>query len=135
MATAYKDVTDVFEATFEEKKVLSDSLVFQWFKMAVGEFSTEIEPLYFDVKTNEFIDKDGLPVDLDPIIVMILGLTIKRYYCERQYNKIIKRSNIITKDITVNNTSGDKTQAKVEIEWVNNKIVDLYEQLKDTAYN
>ena len=49
--------------------------------------------------------------------------------------KIVKRSNIVSKDLSINNSEGDKRQAKVEIDWVNFKIVDLYEQLKDTAYN
>lgn len=135
MATVYKDVLDVFESTFEEKVILNDGLVLQWFKMAVGEFSTQIEPLYFDYNTKEFTDINGEPIVLNQTVTNILGFTIKRYYCERQYNKIIKRSNIVTKDLTINDTSGAKAQAKVEIDYVNDRIVDYYEQLKDTAYN
>ena len=135
MATVYKDVLDVFESTFEEKVILNDGLVLQGFKMAVGEFSTQIEQLYFDYNTKEFTDINGEPIVLNQTVTNILGFTIKRYYCERQYNKIIKRSNIVTKDLTINDTSGAKTQAKVEIDYVNDRIVDYYEQLKDTAYN
>lgn len=36
MATTYDDVVSVFESTFMEKVTLSDDLVFQWFKMAMG---------------------------------------------------------------------------------------------------
>ena len=48
MATTYEDVVAVFESTFLEKVALSDDLVFQWFKMACGEFSTQISQLYFN---------------------------------------------------------------------------------------
>ena len=135
MATTYQNVVDVFESTFTEKVALNDYLVKQWFKMAVGEFSIQIEPIYYDENEEVFVDADGNGIILNQTIVNILGYTIKRYYCEREYNKIIKRSNIITKDLSINNSEGDKRQAKNEIDWVNFKIVDFYEQLKPTAYN
>lgn len=136
MATTYDDVVSVFESTFMEKVTLSDDLVFQWFKMALGEFSIQIKPLYFNKEKMLFTDKAGeYELDLDQTVVNILGYTIKRYYLERQYDKIVKRSNIVSKDLSVNNSEGDKRQAKVELDWVNFKIVDFYEQLKQTAYN
>ena len=136
MATTYDDVVSVFESTFMEKVTLSDDLVFQWFKMAMGEFSIQIKPLYFNKEKMLFTDKAGeYELDLDQTVVNILGYTIKRYYLERQYDKIVKRSNIVSKDLSVNNSEGDKRQAKVELDWVNFKIVDFYEQLKQTAYN
>ena len=136
MATTYDDVVSVFESTFMEKVTLSDDLVFQWFKMAMGEFSIQIKPLYFNKEKMLFTDKTGeYELDLDQTVVNILGYTIKRYYLERQYDKIVKRSNIVSKDLSVNNSEGDKRQAKVELDWVNFKIVDFYEQLKQTAYN
>lgn len=135
MATTYQNVVDVFESTFTEKVALNDYLVKQWFKMAIGEFSIQIEPIYYDENEEIFVDADGNDTILNQTIVNILGYTIKRYYCEREYNKIVKRSNIITKDLSINNSEGDKRQAKTEIDWVNFKIIDFYEQLKPTAYN
>lgn len=135
MATTYEDVVAVFESTFLERVALSDDLVVQWFKMACGEFSTQISQLYFNNEKRIFTDIDGNDIVLNQIVINILGYTIKRFYCERQYSKIVKRSNIVSKDLSINNSEGDKRQAKVEIDWVNFKIVDLYEQLKDTAYN
>ena len=136
MATTYDDVVSVFESTFMEKVTLSDDLVFPWFKMALGDFSIQIKPLYFNKEKMLFTDKAGeYELDLDQTVVNILGYTIKRYYLERQYDKIVKRSNIVSKDLSVNNSEGDKRQAKVELDWVNFKIVDFYEQLKQTAYN
>lgn len=134
--TTYFDVVNVFEATFQEKVVINSTLVKQWFDMSLQEFATEIEPLIFDNATCQFIylDKDGNEVVLPYLYIMILGYTIKRYYCERQYDKIIKRTNIIGKDLTLNNTDADKKNAKAELDYVNEMINGFYDKLKPTAY-
>lgn len=135
--TTYKDVVDVFEATFQEKSQLNSDLVFQWFSMAVEEFSREIEPLVFDKDTDSFLyyDKNENLIPLPYLYIQILGYTIKRYYCERQYDRIIKRTNIIGKDLTLNNTSADKAHAKEELDYVDTKIAEFYDKLLPTAYN
>ena len=135
--TTYKDVVDVFEATFQEKYQLNDELILQWFKMAIEEFSKEIEPLLFDDSTKSFLyyDEDGKLISLPYFYIQILGYTIKRYYCERQYDRIIKRTNIIGKDLTLNNTSADKAHAKEELDYVDTKIAEFYDKLLPTAYN
>lgn len=135
--TTYKDVVDVFEATFQEKYQLNDELILQWFKMAIEEFSKEIEPLLFDDSTKSFLyyDEDGKLILLPYLYIQILGYTIKRYYCERQYDRIIKRTNIIGKDLTLNNTSADKAHAKEELDYVDTKIAEFYDKLLPTAYN
>ena len=135
--TTYKDVVDVFEATFQEKYQLNDELILQWFKMAIEEFSKEIEPLLFDDSTKSFLyyDEDGKLISLPYLYIQILGYTIKRYYCERQYDRIIKRTNIIGKDLTLNNTSADKAHAKEELDYVDTKIAEFYDKLLPTAYN
>ena len=135
--TTYQDVVDVFEATFQEKYQLDSSLVLQWFNMAIEEFSREIEPLVFDTTINSFLyyDKDGNVIPLPYLYIQILGYTIKRYYCERQYDRIIKRTNIIGKDLTLNNTSADKAHAKEELDYIDTKISEFYNKLLPTAYN
>ena len=135
--TTYQDVVDVFEATFQEKYQLDSSLVLQWFNMAIEEFSREIEPLVFDTTINSFLyyDKDGNVIPLPYLYIQILGYTIKRYYCERQYDRIIKRTNIIGKDLTLNNTSADKAHAKEELDYIDTKISEFYNKLFPTAYN
>ena len=120
-------MVNVFEATFQEKFQLNSDLVFQWFSMAVEEFSREIEPLVFDKNENL--------IPLPYLYIQILGYTIKRYYCERQYDRIIKRTNIIGKDLTLNNTSADKAHAKEELDYVDTKIAEFYDKLLPTAYN
>lgn len=136
-STTYQDVVNVFEATFQEKYQLDSSLVLQWFNMAIEEFSREIEPLVFDTTINSFLyyDKDGNIIPLPYLYIQILGYTIKRYYCERQYDRIIKRTNIIGKDLTLNNTSADKAHAKEELDYVDIKISEFYNKLLPTAYN
>lgn len=136
-STTYQDVVNVFEATFQEKYQLDSSLVLQWFNMAIEEFSREIEPLVFDTTINSFLyyDKDGNVIPLPYLYIQILGYTIKRYYCERQYDRIIKRTNIIGKDLTLNNTSADKAHAKEELDYVDIKISEFYNKLLPTAYN
>ena len=130
-------MVNVFEATFQEKYQLDANLVLQWFNMAIEEFSREIEPLVFDTTINSFLyyDKDGNIIPLPYLYIQILGYTIKRYYCERQYDRIIKRTNIIGKDLTLNNTSADKAHAKEELDYVDIKISEFYNKLLPTAYN
>lgn len=134
--TTYFDVVNVFEATFQERVVIDSTLVKQWFDMSLQEFATEIEPLNFDNDIEQFIylDKNGNEIALPYLYIMVLGYTIKRYYCERQYDKIVKRTNIIGKDITLNNTDADKKNAKTELDYVNRMINDFYDKLKPTAY-
>nr|DAW18996.1 MAG TPA: hypothetical protein [Caudoviricetes sp.] len=105
--------------------------------MAIEEFSKEIEPLLFDDSTKSFLyyDEDGKLISLPYLYIQILGYTIKRYYCERQYDRIIKRTNIIGKDLTLNNTSADKAHAKEELDYVDTKIAEFYDKLLPTAYN
>ena len=136
-STTYQDVVNVFEATFQEKYQLDSSLVLQWFNMAIEEFSREIEPLVFDATIDSFLyyDKDGNVIPLPYLYIQILGYIIKRYYCERQYDRIIKRTNIIGKDLTLNNTSADKAHAKEELDYVDTKISEFYNKLLPTAYN
>ena len=67
MATTYEDVVAVFESTFLERVALSDDLVFQWFKMACGEFSTQISQLYFNNEKKIFTDIDGNDIVLNKL--------------------------------------------------------------------
>lgn len=129
-------MVDIFEATFQDKITLNALLVNQWFNMARQEFAVEIEPLNFDTERDVFIylDKDGNEIPLPYLYVLILGYTIKKYYCERQYDKIIKRTNIIGKDLTLNNTDADKKNAKTELDYINETINNFYDKLKPTAY-
>lgn len=131
------DVIRVFESTFKERVVIDDSLVFQWFLMAIDEFSVEIEPLNYDESQDKFLyyDKENNLILLPRTFTLILGYTIKKYYCERQYDKIVKTSNIIGKDLKLNNTDADKKNARAELDYVNERIFYYFQKLKPTALN
>lgn len=133
--TTKKDVVEVFESTFTERKPIDYTLVDQWFQMAIEEFSVEIEPLNYDESQDKFLyyDKENNLILLPRTFTLILGYTIKKYYCERQYDKIVKRTNIIGKDLKLNNTDADKKNARAELDYVNEKIFHYYQKLKPTA--
>ena len=120
---------NVFDAIFVDEQIVGDGIFEQWFKMAVGEYSREIEPLEYDNISGEF------NVDLPQDVITLLGFIIKRFYCERKYNKIIKKNNIIAKDITLNATDSSKARAKEELDYVNLTIKESFSKLKTSAYN
>lgn len=133
--TTKKDVVEVFESTFTERKPIDYTLVDQWFQMAIEEFSVEIEPIEYNFDNEQFVfyDDKGNLSKLPKVYILILGYTIKKYYCERQYDKIVKRTNIIGKDLKLNNTDADKKNARAELDYVNEKIFHYYQKLKPTA--
>ena len=129
LLTSIQDVRNVFDAIFVDEQIVGDGIFEQWFKMAVGEYSREIEPLEYDNISGEF------NVDLPQDVITLLGFITKRFYCERKYNKIIKKNNIIAKDITLNATDSSKARAKEELDYVNLTIKESFSKLKTSAYN
>ena len=129
LLTSIQDVRDVFDAIFTDEQIVGDGIFEQWFKMAVGEYSREIEPIKYNSESGTF------DVELPQYVITLLGLIVKRFYCERKYNKIIKKNNIIAKDITLNATDSSKARAKEELDYVNLTIKELFSKLKTSAYN
>lgn len=139
--TTMYDVVTVFESTFQDRRTIDESLVEKWFKMAIDEFSIEIEPLKYDFDDDIFLyyskedtSKENV-IRLPHLYINILGYTIKKYYCEREYDKVVKRTNIIGKDLTLNNTDADKKNQKAELDYINEKLYQYYNKLKPTAYS
>lgn len=120
---------NVFDAIFVDEQIVGDGIFEQWFKMAVGEYSREIEPIQYNDETATF------DVELPQDAITLLGFIVKRFYCERKYNKIIKKNNIIAKDITLNATDSSKARAKEELDYVNLTIKEMFSKLKPSAYN
>lgn len=114
---------------FVDDQIVGDGIFEQWFKMAVGEYSREIEQLNYNNESQTF------DVDLPQDVITLLGFITKRFYCERKYNKIIKKNNIIAKDITLNATDSSKARAKEELDYVNLTIKEMFSKLKTSAYN
>jgi ethanolamine utilization protein EutA (predicted chaperonin) len=89
---------------------LSSSLEQQWVLDAVADYNIDIGGLTYNSESLEF-DKD-----LDQSIVMILGCLVNIRYLKRQRSYINKKSNIITKDLSLNGTGDEKRMTKEEVD-------------------
>ena len=103
-------------------------LVKQWFIDSVGEFSLDIEPLLYDEATNSFNEQ------LPQWQIITIALMMKSKYCTREVSRVNKLSNIIGKDISLNNTDSTKKRAQEELLITLDKIQDLLFKQKPTAY-
>lgn len=126
--TTYQEVIDSFESTFQNKYVLAEGLVKQWFLDSVAEFSLELENLNFDTTTNTF------DVILPRWIVVSLGLMMKVKYCIREISRVNKLNNIIGKDISFNGNGDTKKYTKEELDSELARLNKLLDNQKPTAY-
>lgn len=126
--TTYQEVIDSFESTFQNKYVLAEGLVKQWFLDSVAEFSLELENLNFDTVTNTF------DVILPRWIVVSLGLMMKVKYCIREISRVNKLNNIIGKDISFNGNGDTKKYTKEELDSELARLNKLLDNQKPTAY-
>ena len=126
--TTYQEVVDSFESTFQNKYVLAEGLVKQWFLDSVAEFSLELENLNFDTTTNTF---DRV---LPRWIIVSLGLMMKVKYCIREISRVNKLNNIIGKDISFNGNGDTKKYTKEELDSELTRLNKLLDNQKPTAY-
>lgn len=127
--TTFSDVIDSFESSFMDKKELPITLETMWFKKAVGQFSTEIEPLTYDEMLEQFNS------ELSQYVIDTLGTMIKVYYLERELSRVNKIASIIGKDLSVNGSNGLQKYTKNELDSVKSDLVERLEKLKPSAYN
>ena len=127
--TTYEDVINSFHSTFQDKVVLPEALEKEWFLKAVGKYSYEISPLYFDENLFEFTTK------LDRYVIDTLGSMMKKFYQQRELSKVNKRVSIVGKDISVDGSNGSKTAAKAEWEMVSNEVDEMLFKQTPTAYD
>ena len=127
--TTYEDVINSFHSTFQDKVVLPEALEKEWFLKAVGKYSYEISPLYFDENLFEFTTK------LDRYVIDTLGSMMKKFYQQRELSKVNKRVSIVGKDISVDGSNGSKTAAKAELEMVSNEVDEMLFKQTPTAYD
>lgn len=126
--TTYQEILDSFESTFQNKSVLAEGLVYQWFLDSLGEFELEIKALNFDEALKEF------DVKLPRWIVTSLGLMMKIKYCTREVSRVNKLNNIIGKDISFNGNGDTKKYTKDELDSEISKLTRLLDNQKPTAY-
>lgn len=127
--TTFSDVIDSFESSFMDKKELPITLEAIWFKKAVGQFSTEIEPLSYDEVLKQFDS------ELSQYVIDTLGAMIKVYYLERELSRVNKIASIVGKDLSVNGNNGLQKYTKNELNSVKSDLVERLEKLKPSAYN
>ena len=138
--TTYKEVVSAFESIIKCKYKLSDTLVEQWFKNALGQYELDIESLGYDPMIREFIrpfpDSDAFEKDgrLKSYVVLTLAETMKSYYMEQEVRRVNQLNNIIGKDISLNGTGDTKKYTKHEADAVNEKIAYMSIKQKTPAY-
>lgn len=128
----YKEVVASFEATFQDKQVIPDSLERQWFKMAVARYNIELSPLVYDEDIEEFDEEEG---EIDQYTIDTLAQFMKQFYQEREVSKINKRISIVGKDLSYDGSGQTKKYAKEEMDYVYNKSQEMIDNQKPPAYS
>lgn len=129
MATQLSDVIESFESSFMDKKELPDSLEMMWLKKAIGQYSMEISPLVYDEELEVFDS------DLDRYTIDVLATIMKVYYLEREYSRVNKIVSIVGKDLSINGQGNLSKYTEDELRKVKADLVEMYDNLKPTAYN
>ena len=122
----YQYVIDLFESNFQDKDIIPESLERIWFKRAVGRYSFEIQELFYDEEIQE-LDTD------DPIVADTLALYMLLFYAERNKSKVNKRSQIVTKDISLNGGGSIYSATKNEYDDILSRLEDLISKQKHPA--
>lgn len=128
MNTQAREVFDSFESSFQDKKVIPDDLELIWLLKAIGRYSIELDRLSFNKDTMEF------DCELDRYAIDTLGAFMKQSYQEREVSKVNKRVSIVGKDISLNSGGHDKTAARNELAYDNEKSLNMVFNQKPTAY-
>jgi len=127
--TTAEDVFNSFEASFQDKKIIPDSLELQWLIKAIARFSVELDPLNFDDENLVFDTK------LHQYVIDTLAAFMKQSYQEREVSKVNKRVSIVGKDLSVDGNNGSKTAARNELEYDSTKSETMIFNQLPTAYD
>jgi len=130
--TTAQEVYDSFESIFSDKKEIADALEFQWLKMSIARYNTEIavettDKLVFDELYLEFNKK------LDDYVILTLGQMIRELYQEREYSRVNKIVSIVGKDLSVNSGMSLSKNSKEELDYHKNKTDSMIDNQKPTA--
>lgn len=123
MAISKQTVVELFESSIASATVLPPALVNAWFERAIYRYGFEVDEITYDVETN--LLSTDLQIDAD-----ILALYMKLFYQEREYMRIGMRSQIVTKDISLNGGGAIYATAKNLIDDVRADIADLITKRK-----
>lgn len=126
--TTIREVFDSFEASFQDKSIIPESLELIWLQKAVARYSIELNPIEFDDEALCFTSK------LDRYVIDTLAAFMKQSYQEREVSKVNKRVSIVGKDISINSGGHDKTSARNELLYDESKSIAMIDNQKPTAY-
>ena len=137
MATTMNDVFESFEASFQDKCVIPQSLELVWLKKAIGRYSIELDPLSYSIEFDDETAEDFLTfdADLDQYVIDTLAHYMKQSYQEREVSKVNKRINITGKDLSIAAGGYDKTSARNELLYDESKSTWMKNNQMPTAYN
>lgn len=126
--TSYREVYDSFEASFQDKSVIPESLEHEWLRKAVARYSVELDPISINEQTGFFDSK------LDRYAVDTLAAFMKQSYQEREVSKVNKRVSIVGKDLSIGASSHNATSARNELLYDDSKAANMVDNVKPTAY-
>ena len=125
----YQDVVSSFESTFQDKCILPDGLIRQWFIKALGEYELELSSTGYNEETNEF------PAGFEQYKIDLLALMMKRMYCEREFNRVNKIQNIVGKDISLTGSGDQKKMTKDDLDYEYNQSLVKINQIKQSCFS
>lgn len=144
MATTAREVYDSFESSFQDKCIIPEALELIWLKKAIGRYSVELDELTYEIITpeidseseeeTEIIETIIFDSDLDQYVIDTLAHFMKQSYQEREVSKVNKRINITGHDISIGAGGYDKTAAKNELLYDEEKSSYMVNNQKPTAY-
>lgn len=122
------EVFQSFESSFQDKRIIPESLELEWLKKAIGRYSVELDPLNFDENTLMFDTK------LSRYTIDTLAAFMKQYYQEREVSKVNKRVSIVSKDISIDAGGHTHVAARAELEYDAEKSERMISNQMPTAY-
>lgn len=122
------EVFQSFESSFQDKRIIPESLELEWLKKAIGRYSVELDPLNFDENTLTFDTK------LSRYAIDTLAAFMKQYYQEREVSKVNKRVSIVSKDLSIDGGGHLGVSARNELEYDAEKSERMISNQMPTAY-
>lgn len=122
------EVFQSFESSFQDKRIIPESLELEWLKKAIGRYAVELDPLNFDENTLMFDTK------LSRYTIDTLAAFMKQYYQEREVSKVNKRVSIVSKDISIDAGGHTHVAARAELEYDAEKSERMISNQMPTAY-
>jgi len=126
--TKFQEVFDSFEASFQDKSIIPESLERIWLRKAVARYSVELDPIEMDMDHDAFVET------LDGYVIDTLSQMMKQQYMEREVSKVNKRISIVGKDVSIDGNNGSKVAARNELLYDESKSNEMIYNQMPTAY-